>query len=59
VNNSSSRCPGRRRPRLLMLSLYYSVMWAEGGGKEVKGLESKDGAVATRQRTRLDGDSPQ
>jgi hypothetical protein len=35
-----------------------SVTWAEGVGKGGKGQESKGGAVAARQGTRVDGNSP-
>ncbi len=35
-----------------------SVMWAEKVGKGWKGQESKGGEVATKQGTRVDGNSP-
>jgi hypothetical protein len=36
-----------------------SVMWAEGVGEGVKGVRVKGWALATRQGTRVDGNSPQ
>jgi hypothetical protein len=52
-------CPGRRSHDCWCCHCTVnSVTWAEGVGKGWKWQESKGGAVATRQGTRVDGNSP-
>jgi hypothetical protein len=59
----SQDCPGpilsqTKKTEIVDVIVVNSVMWAEGMGKGWKGQESKDGAVATRQGTRGDGNLP-